>query len=111
MSYQNVQIEGYATHDPETKKTKTGKTVCNFSLAYNHTSKNDSEPHVSYVDIETWETIADICSNNISKGKHIMVFGNLRQERWKGDDGKNKSRLKVVGNQVKFLESPSKTIQ
>ncbi len=105
----NAQVEGFATHDPVLRETRTGKAVCNFSLAVNHFSSSDDEPKVSYVDVETWEKLAKVCAEGISKGKRIMIFGNLRQDRWEGKDGKTQSKIKVVGNSVRFLESYKST--
>ncbi len=101
----NAQVEGFVTHEPVLRETRTGKSVCNFSLAVNHYAGSDDEPRVSYVDVETWEKLAKVCAEGITKGKRIMIFGNLRQDRWEGKDGKLQSKIKVVGNRVRFLES------
>jgi len=105
QNYQTVTIEGNATKDPVTKQTKTGKNVCTFSLAMNHYSKDDAVPQVSYIDVETWEKLADICSSSITKGRRIIVAGTLRQDRWEDNDGKKRSRIKVIGKEVRFIES------
>ncbi len=105
LNYQTVTIEGNATRDPVLKKTKTGKNVCSFSLAMNHYSKDDADPQVSYIDVETWEKLAEFCSGSVTKGRRIMVAGTLRQERWEGNDGKKRSRIKVIGKEVRFIES------
>ncbi len=108
QNYSNATIEGFVTHEPELKKTKTGKSVCNFSLAINHYSKNDEPPRVSFIEVETWEKTAEICSKNITKGKRIIVMGSLRQDRWEDGNGKMQSRLKIIGNEIRFLESSKK---
>lgn len=105
---QFTTIEGNATRNPEMKKTKTGKDVCNFTLAVNHYSKENTEPQVSFIDVETWEKLAGVCSTGITKGKRVLVMGTLRQERWEGPDGKNRSRIKIVGKEVRFVESMKK---
>lgn len=105
QNYANTTIEGFVTQDPVSRKTKTGKNLCTFSLAINHFSKSEEDPKVSYVDVETWEKLAEICSDNIAKGRRVMVFGTLRQDRWEDSNGKKKSRIKIVGNEVRFLES------
>jgi single-strand DNA-binding protein len=97
-------IEGFVTHDPQFKKTKTGKSVCTFSLAINHYSKNETASRVSFIDIETWEKIAEICSKNIRKGKRIMVIGSIKQDWWEDDKEKMQSRLKIIGNEIRVLE-------
>jgi single-strand DNA-binding protein len=104
LNYQTTTIEGNATRDPVIKKTKTGKDVCNFTLAVNHYSKEDDEPKVSYIDVETWDKLAGVCSNGVTKGKRVMVVGTLRQDRWEGKDGKKQSRIKIVGKEVRFIE-------
>ena len=105
QNYDNVTIEGFATRNPTMRETKTGKTVCTFSLAVNHYSKADSEPIVSFIDVETWEKVAKICGEHITKGKRIFVAGRLRQDRWEGKDGKTQSKIKIIGNEIRFLES------
>jgi len=100
-----ARIEGNVTKDPVLRKTKTGKSVCTFSIAVNHYSKNESEPQVSFIEVETWEKVAEMCASNITKGRRLMVIGSLRQDRWEGEDGKLQSRIKILSNEIKFLES------
>ncbi len=104
-NFANATIEGFVTQDPTLKKTKTDKHVCTFSLAVNHYSKEDTDPKVSFIDVETWERLAEFCSGSISKGKRVMVIGSLRQDRWENKEGKRQSRIKIVGNEVRFLEN------
>ncbi len=105
-NYATATIEGFVTHSPILRETKTGKAVCSFSLAVNHYTKADSEPKVSFIGVETWEKTAAICAENISKGRRVMVIGALRQDRWEGKDGKVQSKIKIVANEVRFLEPP-----
>jgi len=104
-NYAGATIEGFITHEPVIKQTKTGKSLCQFSLAVNHYTKEDDSPKVSYVDVETWNKTADICSKYLSKGRHIMVIGNLRQDRWENKEGKFQSKIKIIGNEVIFLDN------
>lgn len=106
QNFSNATIEGFVTHDPLAKTTKTGKSLCTFALAINHYSKADEPPRVSFIEVETWEKIADVCSRNITKGKRVLVTGSLRQDRWEDDNGKMQSRIKIIGNEVVFLSSP-----
>ena len=106
MSYTAATVEGHVTADPTLFKTKTGKDVCTFSIAVNHGSEPDSK--VSFIDVETWEKLAEACAKNISKGKRVMAIGTLRQDRWEGKDGRPASKLKVVATQIRFIEKQSK---
>lgn len=105
QNYATATIEGFVTHEPVSKTTKTGKSLCTFSLAVNHYSKKDEPPKVSYIDVETWEKIAESCTRNIDKGKRVIIIGSLRQDRWENDEGKSQSRLKIIGNEVRIIES------
>jgi single-strand DNA-binding protein len=105
QNYTAATVEGFVTHEPVSKKTKTGKNLCLFSVAINHYSNPDEPPRVSYLDIETWEKFADICSKNVAKGRRIMVMGALRQDRWEGKDGKMQSKIILVGRDIRFLDS------
>jgi len=100
-----IDLEGRVTHDPILRKTKTGKSVCIFAIAMDHPVKGEAKPYVSYIDIETWEKLADLCAENIKKGRIIQATGRLKQDRWQDDNGKSRSKIKLVSNQVKFIES------
>jgi len=54
--------------------------------------------------------MAKFCSTNVEKGKRVMIIGNLKQERWLGEDGKNKSKIKIIGKEIRFLESKVKEV-
>lgn len=106
-NYATATIEGFVTHEPVLKATKTGKNVCSFSLAVNHFTRENAEAKVSYIDVETWEKLADSCAKNIGKGKRVIVIGPLRQDRWEGSDGKVQSKIKIVASEVRFIERPA----
>lgn len=105
MSLNTSTLEGFVTQPPVYRQTKTGKNVCSFTLAVKHFSPGTTEQQVSFFDIETWEKLAELCSRTIDKGKRVMVLGAMRQDRWEGPDGKKHSRIKLVGREVRFLES------
>ncbi len=108
FNYTAATIEGNVTRDPVMRTTKTGKAICTFSIAVNHYTSPDTPPRVSYIDIETWEKLAEMCGKNIIKGKKIMVIGTLKQDRWEGKDGKTQSKIKLVGKEVRFLDIKKK---
>ena len=108
-NYSTATIEGFATQDAVLRHTKTGKTVFSFSIAVNHYAKADSDPKVSFVDVEAWEKTGEICAKNITKSKRIIIIGNLRQDRWEGKDGKPQSKIKIVAKNIRFVENMKKS--
>jgi single-strand DNA-binding protein len=106
MSILNMAtVEGFTAQDPVTRQTKNGKALCVFSVSVRHYSANGDDPKVSFIDIETWESLAKFCSENVHKGKRVLVNGNLRQDRWEDGDGKMRSRIKLIAKEVRFLDS------
>jgi single-strand DNA-binding protein len=104
LNYNNAVIEGFITHDAISKTTKTGKSVLMFMLAINHCRPDENnDPRVSFVDVELWEDLADKNSGLTVKGKRVLVIGSLRQDRWEDELGKMKSRIKIVGNEIRYL--------
>ncbi|TGL60118.1 single-stranded DNA-binding protein [Leptospira ognonensis] len=103
LSY--IILDGNLTHDPDRKQTSLGKSVTNFTVAVNHNSNSgeDKEPEdVSYFEIEAWEKMGENCSEYLKKGSKVTVMGNLKQNRWKTNEGENRSKVKVVATSVRF---------
>lgn len=100
----SIILEGRLVRDPVLKVTPNGTEVCNFSLATNryYMSNNEKVSETSFFDVETWADTARLCSTDGRKGRGVRVVGRLKQDRWKGSDGKNYSRIKVVADNVAF---------
>ena len=63
-------LDGNLTSDPESKKINSSTTVTTFSIAINHYTKGEeNEGDVSFIDVETWDKLADNCSEFLKKGK------------------------------------------
>lgn len=97
MNANGIEVEGNLTRDVDIKFTNTGKQICNFSIAYEHTNK-----YVSFFDIETWEDVAKKCEQ-LKKGEQVRVLGYLKQDRWPGQGGKPRSKIKIVGTDIDIV--------
>jgi single-strand DNA-binding protein len=97
-------IEGNLVRDPEFKTTAKGTALCTFSIASNRWYKGEAgmEKEVSFFDVETWGKLAESCSNKGKKGRGCRVVGRLKQDRWNGPDGKQRSRVFIVAEHVEF---------
>lgn len=100
----SIIIEGNLTRDPEYHATPRGTPVCTFSVATNRFYKQDNEQQkeVSFFNVETWAKVADSCNQYLNKGRGVRVIGRLKQDRWVGQDGKNRDRIKIVAEHVEF---------
>lgn len=98
-----ILLEGNLTRDPEFRTTKTGKLVCNFSVASNRYLRQDDGEYsedVSYFDITAWASLAE-SMREISKGRGVRIIGRLKQDRWE-TDGQKRSRVLIVAEHIVF---------
>lgn len=105
--FNSVVILGRLSRDPELRYVGNGAPVCTFSVATNHHyTKSDGQKaeSVTFVDVDVWRRLAELCSQFLKKGRQVLVTGTLKQDRWV--DAKTqqpRSKLKIVAREVKFL--------
>ena len=106
----SILIEGNMVREPLFRTTPKGTPVCTFSLASNRFFRQDSglEKEVSFFDVETWAKLAETCNNLGKKGRGVRVVGRLKQDRWTGNDGKQRSRISIVAEHVEFRPEAKK---
>lgn len=112
-SLNSVLIEGSLVADPEKKTLADGKVFCTFSVATNRYFNQDNEKksEVSFFDVEVWNKTAKLCLKTLAKGRGVRIVGRLKQERWADKEGRQHSRVKVIGEYVelkaRFDKKPS----
>ena len=99
-------LEGRLVSDPELRYTQNGTALCKFSIANNNDYYKDDElqKQVNFVDVTTWAKLAERCNEYLKKGNRIIINGRLKQDRWQDENGGNRSKISIVGNQVQFLD-------
>jgi single-strand DNA-binding protein len=101
-----VLLSGRLTRDPELRHTRHARAVCHFSLACgrHHTDRSGTEQEETvFVDVEAWSGLGERVAEHLGKGESALVEGRLRLDRWEDADGRNRSRLCVVAENIKFL--------
>lgn len=74
-----VILCGRLTSDPELKKSQSGVSVCRFTVAVNRKFKNDKDKYeADFINCTAFKKSAEFISRYFSKGKMIIVEGNLR---------------------------------
>ena len=110
LEINNVILGGNLTKDVVLKNTATGRKVCTFTLANNRTymQAGQKTQDTSFIDVEVWGKTAENCAKYIHKGSPVVIVGRLKQDRWETDKGEKRSRLKVMANNVQFLDNASR---
>lgn len=74
-----VILIGRLTRDPEVRYTQSGIAVCTFTLAvdrrFARKDANDGRPTADFIPIVCWRKLAEICGNNLVKGRRVGVEG------------------------------------
>lgn len=106
---QKITIIGNLTHDPETRSTTNGVTVCSFTVAVDRKFKDQSGERVTdFFRVNAWRALGDTCSRWLSKGKRVAVVGELQARTYEAKDGKTRLSLDVQADEVEFLSPKEK---
>ena len=101
-----IIIEGNVVRDTQVKETPRGTRVCVISMATNRffkDTKGELQKEVGFFDVEAWGE--NFCNRIVSKAKKgigLRVVGRLKQDRWKGTDGKSNSKVSIIAEHIDF---------
>ncbi|HBH3834810.1 TPA: single-stranded DNA-binding protein [Clostridioides difficile] len=101
----NVAMIGRLTKDPELKYIPgSGTAVSTFTIAIDRDYiKKDGTKETDFIPIEVMGKLAEICANNLTKGRLIGVEGSIRVNSYE-KEGEKRTYTKVHANKIKFLD-------
>ena len=87
-----IVLIGNLTHDPDTRSTPNGVTVCSFTIAVNRRfASQGGEKQTDFFRINAWRQLGDVC------------FGELQARTYEAKDGTTRMSLDVSADEVEFL--------
>lgn len=100
-------VMGRLTRDPEIKKTKSGISVCSFSIACDRdiVDKSTNERGVDFINVTAWRSTADLVGKYFTKGRMIVVEGRIQVQNYTDKDGNKRTLTEIVANSVYFGDS------
>lgn len=96
-------LVGHLTRDPDVRYTQTGKVVCTFTLAVDRFS-GQGEKEADFIPVVVWGKVAEICGNNLTKGRKVLVDGRLQVRSYEDKNGQKRSVTEVIAQIVDFLD-------
>lgn len=112
-NYNKVLLMGRLTRDPELRYTPQGTAVTDLGLAVNREYKaggggsggggGEARKETTFVDVTFWARQAEVVCQYLNKGSPIFIEGRLSLDSWESPDGQKRSRLRVVGENFRFL--------
>lgn len=100
-----VILSGRLTTDPELKTTQSGTPVCTFVLAVDRPTKDDN---ADFPTVVAWRETAEFVSRYLSKGRNIIVRGELRTRNYEDKQGNKRKATEVQADRIEFADSKPK---
>lgn len=101
-----VILIGRITKDLELRKTKSDKSVCEFTLATNRVGSEDAD----FISCMVWNQQAENLCKFQGKGSLIAVFGELRTDSYE-IEGQKRYKTYVLVSNVEFLSKKTESTQ
>ena len=108
-SLNKVMLIGNLTRDPELRYTPNGAAVCSFRVATNRSwtpsDGGERKEETEFHRIVTWNKLAELCSQLLSKGRKVYVEGRLQTRSWDTPEGERRYSTEVVADDMVILDS------
>jgi single-strand DNA-binding protein len=99
-SLNKVSIIGNLGNDPDLRKTQSGDSVCNLSIATAESWKDKATgERVSKTEwhkVVLWGQLADIAGQYLNKGSKVYIEGKLETRKWQNKEGVDQYTTEIV---------------
>lgn len=99
-----VVLIGRLTRSPELRKTQSGVSTTNFSLAVNRRIHSQGQPDADFINCVAWRGLADTIYHNLHKGSLVGIEGRLQTRSYKDRQNQTVYITEVVCENLTFLE-------
>ncbi|TMN18498.1 single-stranded DNA-binding protein [Pseudoxanthomonas sp. X-1] len=101
-----VILVGNLGNDPDTKYTQSGMAVTRISLATTSVRKDkegDQQERTEWHRVVFFGKLGEIAGEYLRKGSQVYVEGELRYDKYTGQDGVEKYTTDIVCNEMQML--------
>lgn len=102
-----VELVGRLTKDPELRKTQSGLSYCQFTLAVDRRVPKDSQTQqtADFIGCVAWRQSADYLSNYGKKGSVVAVEGKIQTRNYDDRDGHRVYVTEIVADALSLISS------
>lgn len=104
-----IAIKGRLVRDPELRKTPNDISVCTITVAVDRAYSSGGEKQTDFFDCVFWRQGAEFVRNYFSKGKEIIVQGEMQSRKWQDKDGNNRISWEIQNAHAEFCGGKSDT--
>jgi single-strand DNA-binding protein len=109
-SVNKVILIGRLGKNPEMRYTPSGLAVATFSLATNHSVKDQEG---NFTDKTEWHNIvtygkrAEFAGEYLEKGRQVFIEGRIQTRSWEDQNGQKRYMTEIICNDLQLLSSRS----
>ena len=99
-------VIGHLGADPEMRYTANGSAVTTFRVASSRNfsdSSGERREETEWFRVVTWNRLAEICAQYLTKGRLVYVEGRLQTRAWDDQQGQKRYTTELIAQEVKFL--------
>lgn len=100
-----IAIHGRLVRDPEMRRTQSGVAVTTITVAVDRAYSGDGEKQADFFDCVFWRQGAEFVSKYFTKGKEIIVTGEMQSRKWTDKDGNNRISWEIQNCHAEFCGS------
>jgi single-strand DNA-binding protein len=108
-SVNKVILIGRLGKDPELKYTASGMPYCRFTMAtddvWNDKTSGERQEKTEWHNIVTWDRLAEICNQYLTKGRLVYIEGSLQTREWDDQEGNKRRTTEVRARDMVMLGS------
>ena len=101
-------LVGNLGNDPETKYTQGGMAITKISLATTSVRKDkdgNNQEQTQWHRVTFFGKLGEIAGEYLKKGSQVYVEGEIRYDKYTGQDGVEKFFTEIVANEMQMLGS------
>ncbi|KAF1686122.1 single-stranded DNA-binding protein [Pseudoxanthomonas broegbernensis] len=101
-----VILVGNLGNDPDTKYTQAGMAVTRISLATTSVRKDregNSQERTEWHRVVFFGKLGEIAGEYLRKGSQVYVEGEIRYDKYTGQDGQERYSTDIVANEMQML--------
>ena len=104
-----VILLGNLGADPETRYTASGSAVTNIRLAttdsWRDKQSGDRQERTEWHRVVFFARLAEIAAEYLRKGSQCYVEGQIRTNKWQGQDGQDRYTTEIIASDMQLLGS------
>jgi single-strand DNA-binding protein len=104
-----IAIKGRLVRDPECRKTPNDITTCKITVAVDRAYSSGGEKQTDFFDCVFWRQGAEFVSKYFSKGKEIIVQGEMQSRKWTDKEGNNRISWEIQNAHAEFCGGKGET--